>query len=178
MTTTHNSLSYPWSALRIPVAVAPSMMMVMKKTATAPPPPPLVSPCTLTAARSLQLTESYHTRPFHALSGVSVEQLLASVAWTLFTEEMFPFFGGMQEYALGNARPQIRAKTSLFEAFPRSRGVSPSKNKFPTDDQVEGWEKEDEDEDEDKIEDKQWCRPDDGGMAALLAVEMEHGGSP
>ena len=79
LTTTHNSLPYPWSALRIQPAVTPSMMMVMKKTATAPPPRPLVSRCTLTAARSLQLTEPYQNRSLDALSSVSVEQLLAAL---------------------------------------------------------------------------------------------------
>lgn len=75
---------------------------------------------------------------------------------------------------------QIRAKISLFEAFPRRRSFIPRKRQFLTNDQVEGWEKEDEDDknEDDKNEDKQWCRPDDCGMAALLAVEMERGGRP
>ncbi|KAK1762450.1 hypothetical protein QBC33DRAFT_461377 [Phialemonium atrogriseum] len=82
---------------------------------------------------SVELVSLYHNRILHPLSGVSVKLLLARFAWSIFTDEIFPFFSGTQEYAVllfdletGKAitnrlRPsQIRARSSMFEAFTRS----------------------------------------------------------
>lgn len=72
--------------------------------------------------------------------GVSAELLFARFAWALFTDEIFPFFGGFQEYSvllfdisiggLSDRKlraPQIREKSVLFGRYPSSRSVSPRK---------------------------------------------------
>jgi len=95
---------------------------------------------------SAQLATLYHNRTLHALSGISVELLFARFAWTLFSDEIFPFFSGRHEYAVSLFDPetstvtdnsmrasQIRDKSAVFGSFSRNRTVNPRKRRRSND---------------------------------------------
>ncbi|KAJ4308593.1 hypothetical protein N0V84_012002 [Fusarium piperis] len=93
---------------------------------------------------STELIDLYQNRLTQPLTGISAELLLARFAWTIFSDEIFPFLSGMHTYNVrildpetgqysGEQlqRPGIIGKLQLFD-MPRSRGISPKR----TNDQI------------------------------------------
>jgi hypothetical protein len=94
---------------------------------------------------STELVNLYQNRLTQPLTGISAELLFARFAWTIFSDEIFPFLSGMHTYNVrifdpetGQyfdeqlQRPAILGKLQLFDKL-RSRSVSPSKR---TNDQI------------------------------------------
>ncbi|KAJ3531290.1 hypothetical protein NM208_g8944 [Fusarium decemcellulare] len=94
---------------------------------------------------STELINLYQNRLTQPLAGISAELLFARFAWTIFSDEIFPFLNGIHTYNVqlfnpktGQSldkelqRPAILGKLQLFNKL-RSRSVSPSKR---TNDQI------------------------------------------
>ncbi|KAH6867387.1 hypothetical protein B0T10DRAFT_502438 [Thelonectria olida] len=131
--------------------------------------PPNLATHVLLTQGSTELVNLYQNRLPQPLVGISAELMFARFAWALFTDEIFPFFGGMHEYEVllfdpetgqhSTKRlraPEIRGQLFLFNKYSRSRSTSPHKR---TDDQVSQGDASDE---VDCLEERTWRSDVDG----------------
>ncbi|KAM5357358.1 hypothetical protein ACJZ2D_016344 [Fusarium nematophilum] len=124
---------------------------------------------------STELANLYQNRLTQPLTGISADLLFARLAWTIFSDEIFPFFSGMHTYNVrifdletGQdfdehlQRPAIVGKLQLFDKL-RSRSVSPSKR---TNDQIS----------QDGPGEEECCLEDINDMSELCNDDSQHRG--
>ncbi|KAL7947354.1 hypothetical protein V8C42DRAFT_284470 [Trichoderma barbatum] len=95
---------------------------------------------------SVELAHLYHNRRLQPLKAISSELLFARFAWSILTDEIYPFWSSdgvftvqvydteAGQYTIKDLRAtQIKELASLFSPSSRSRSVSPRKRRFNQD---------------------------------------------